>query len=104
MYVLGDGDDDDGTVTAVIDNTIMGQVDTDVSDLVANLINAGSATVSGGRNLIRTRTAVDSLTRTLTADPLLGVLADNGGPTFTHGASTPGARPLTRGTTPRRSA
>ncbi len=82
MYVLGDGDDDDGTVTAVIDNTIMGQVDTDVSDLVANVINAGAATVSGGTNLIRTMVliAVDSLTCTLTADPLLGVLADNGGP------------------------
>jgi hypothetical protein len=91
IFNLGDG----ATAAAVINNTIIGQSDINVSDLVVNSINNGSATVSGGTNLIRTTRALNGatnkLTGTLTGDPKLGPLQNSGGPTPTmallHGSA-----------------
>lgn len=80
---LGDG----GRATASITDTIIGQGDTAVSDLVINQINGGSATASGGANLIRTTAVLNSATNNLkpplSAAPRLAGLANTGGPTQT---------------------
>ena len=84
IFILGDSADD---ITSTITNTIIGQADTDVSDLVVNQFGSGLVKVEGGTNLIRTTTvlngATNNLTGTLTVDPLLGALSSNGGPTQT---------------------
>ncbi len=80
VYVLGYSG---ATATAVIDNTIIGQSDTSVSDFVAATINGGSTNLSGGGNLIRTQSGLSGTIIASTADPLLGSLANNGGPTPT---------------------
>jgi hypothetical protein len=82
------------TATAVITNTIIGQSDVSVSDLVVDQIgtgsatvSAGSATVSGRTNLIRTISVLNGATSnlkiTLTTDPRLAALGYYGGPTPT---------------------
>ena len=76
---LGDG----ATAAAVINNTIIGQADTNVTDLRNIMTNGGSATVAGASNLIRNPPNPSSLTGTLTIDPQLGPLQNNGGPTKT---------------------
>ena len=82
IVVLADGANT--TASAEIDNTIVGQSDTAVSDLVIQRINNGFAYVVGGTNLIRTaKGANNGLTVTLTDDPRLDGLASNGGPTQT---------------------
>ncbi len=63
--------------TATINNTIIGQSDTSVSDFVAS-----GASTSGVGNLIGTQTGFSG-TIVSTANPLLAALADNGGPTET---------------------
>ena len=63
--------------TATINNTIIGQSDTGVSDFVAN-----GASTSGVGNLIRTQTGFSGAIVS-TANPLLAALAKNGGPTET---------------------
>ncbi len=83
IVILADGTN--ATATAQIDNSIIGESGTSVSDLVVNQINKGSATVSGAVNMIRSTTllggATDSgLAGTSTADPQLGSLQANGGP------------------------
>ncbi len=90
------------TATAEIDNTILGQSDTDVSDLVVNQINQGVATVSGATNLIGSiptllNGAASALTGTLTGNPQLAGLASNGGPTQTM-ALLPGSPAINAGT------
>ena len=84
IFILGDSADD---ITSTITNTIIGQADTNVSDLVVNQFGSGLVKVEGGTNLIRTTTvlngATNNLTGTLQADPSLGGLASNGGPTQT---------------------
>jgi hypothetical protein len=84
VYVLGDG----AAATGTFNNALIGQGDTAVSDAVVNRINGGTATLSGSTNLIRTtsvlNSATNSLAGTLTVNPVLGALADNGGPTLTH--------------------
>ncbi|MDZ4659007.1 MAG: choice-of-anchor Q domain-containing protein [Bythopirellula sp.] len=62
-----------GTVT--LDNTI-----------VANSVTGGdiSGSVSGSFNLIEDGSGGLGLLNTISGDPLLGQLQDNGGPTFTH--------------------
>jgi len=57
-------------------------------------ISASGGTLSGSNNLIEDGTGV--LADTITGDPLLGPLADNGGPTQTH-ALLPGSPALTAG-------
>ncbi|MFO0938515.1 MAG: PKD domain-containing protein [Gemmataceae bacterium] len=72
----------DGSVpTLQIDNSILGQGNTDIADI------AGNATGGGKNNLIRT--PLDSISgitfeNTVTNDPLLGSLQDNGGGIQTH--------------------
>jgi len=80
VYVLGDG----ATVTATINNTIIGQNTTSVTDFVASTINSGAKTTSGVNNLIRSATNFSG-TIVSSADPLLAALANNGGPTKTLG-------------------
>ncbi len=68
--------------TNSINNTIIGQGDTAVSDLAFDEINGGGGTLSGTGNLIRTTTVFGSPNNflgALTADPLLGPLQNNGG-------------------------
>ena len=86
IVIYADGSSGTGTATAQIDNSIIGQSDTSVSDLVVNQTNKGTASVSGNTNLISTPVtlvngATDfNLTATSTADPQLGLLQANGGP------------------------
>jgi hypothetical protein len=83
VYNLGDGT----TATATLNNTILGQADTTVSDFVGNAINSGANATSGVGNLIRTQTGFAG-TIVSTADPQLGSLANNGGPTQTQAITT----------------
>jgi hypothetical protein len=81
VYNVGDGSGQ--TATAVINNTIIGQADTTVSDFVGRTINGGTSTTSGSGNLIRSQSGFSG-TIVSTADPLLQTsLTDNGGPTLT---------------------
>ncbi len=90
VYVLGDTSDGgnntspsgSGLATVTINNTIIGQSDTLVSDFVAATQGGGSVATSGGGDLIRTSSGFTG-TVVSTADPLLGSLAANGGPTQT---------------------
>ena len=87
IYVLGDG----ATATLTLNNALIGQSDTTVTDVVASSINSGATSASGVGNLIRSSTGLTGVTIASTADPLLAALADNGGPTFTMalGAGSP---------------
>jgi hypothetical protein len=78
IYNLGDA----GTATAVLNNTIIGQSSTSVTDFVGNTINGGTSTTSGVGNLIRSQSGFAG-TVVSNADPLLGSLASNGGDTQT---------------------
>ncbi|HMJ04849.1 MAG TPA: choice-of-anchor Q domain-containing protein, partial [Chthoniobacterales bacterium] len=78
IYVVGDA----AAVTAHIQNTIIGESDTNASDFVAFSINGGTSTTSGIGNLIRTAFGFGG-TVASSADPLLGPLQNNGGPTPT---------------------
>ena len=75
VYLLGDG----GMAAYLLNNSIVGGADTAATDL------AGGGAVSGGgtNNVVRSWWGVTGLTNTITADPQLGPLADNGGPTPT---------------------
>src|SRR5262249_14615061 len=81
------GDSDGASARAAIINTIIGQGDASVTDLVVNQINGGSAPVNRGRKPIPQKAvlngATNTLTNTLDADPLLTALSSNGGPTQT---------------------
>ena len=71
---------------ATINNTIIGQSDTSVSDLANYKLGTGStAFIGGGTNLIRVIASINQpqFTTTLTSDPLLAALGSNGGPTPT---------------------
>src|SRR5439155_6525256 len=52
IFNLGDA----GTATATINNTIIGQSDTNQNDFTGTTINSGASTTSGVGNLIRTQT------------------------------------------------
>jgi type VI protein secretion system component Hcp len=96
IFSVGDG----ARASATITNSILGQSDTAVSELVVNTNRGGSSTVGGSTNLIRTMTvlngAVNSLTGTVSADPLLGALDKYGGLTQTI-ALLPGSPALDAG-------
>jgi hypothetical protein len=79
VYSIADGD----TASLTINGSILGQGDVNVSDLVATAVNGGRNNASGGTNLIRAASGFKG-NLTLTEDPLLGDLGDNGGPTRTH--------------------
>jgi hypothetical protein len=99
IFILGDsiGNTNASTVgNAVVINTIIGQSDTSVSDLVIDTNGSGLAGASGTANLIRTiatsPTGVsNALLGTLGTDPLLGPLQNNGGtaPTMALQAGSP---------------
>jgi hypothetical protein len=83
IYNLGDtvGTTNGGaTAVAFINNTIL-------DELLLNQVGGGSTVVSGTTNLIRSTAVLAAtnnfLTGTLTADPRLGPLQNNGGPTKT---------------------
>lgn len=70
------------TANAVITNSILGQTDNSVTDFATAVINSGIASISSGtNNLIRSTTTFGGTASN--ADPLLGALAANGGPTPT---------------------
>lgn len=78
VYNLGDG----GAAVATVNNTILGQADTTVSDFVGQARNGGPNTTSGAGNLIRIAEGFAG-TVVSSADPQLTALASNGGPTQT---------------------
>ncbi|MCU0705825.1 MAG: hypothetical protein MUF18_17800, partial [Fimbriiglobus sp.] len=84
VFLVGDG----ATVTYAVNNTIVGEANTTVTDVVVQTINSGSTSASGGNNIIRSTSGVSGLTGTLTADPVLGSLTNNGGPTPTMAIGT----------------
>ncbi len=78
VFNLGDA----GTATADITNTILGQADTLAQDFTGLAVNGGTSSSSGDRNLVRMQSGFGGSVAS-TADPQLGALADNGGPTQT---------------------
>src|SRR5262249_57617241 len=78
IYSLGDG----AAASAVLNNTLVGQTDTSALDFIATTANGGSTGTAGVGNLIRTQLGFAG-SIVSTADPLLGPLTDNGGPTPT---------------------
>ena len=74
---------DSGDASATINNTILGQADASVSDLVIGYFGGdGTNTTSGVGDLIRNTSGFGG-TIVSSADPLLGALAGGGGPTQT---------------------
>jgi hypothetical protein len=78
IYNLGDG----GTANATIDGTILAN-STGGNDLHGATNAGGSQTATGSDNLIESQSGFSG-SITSTADPQLGALANNGGPTRTH--------------------
>ena len=76
--------------TATLNNTIVG------NSLAGGDILINSGIVSGSYNLIEDGSGGAGLLNTISGDPVLGPLADNGGPTLTT-RSCPAARPSMRG-------
>jgi hypothetical protein len=87
VYLIGIGAGQ--TATSQIRSTIIGQADVDNSayDLNATDDLGGQVVVTGSNNLIRWQNLFHSITVS-SADPLLGTLANNGGPTLTHAPLT----------------
>lgn len=78
LYLLGDGAG--SKTSAVIRGSILGQADATNRDFNTATANGGSApTSSGTNNLIRSSVGFGGTAST--ADPLLGALGSNGGPT-----------------------
>ena len=81
-------------INDTINNSIIGQSDTSVSDLAVNTIGNGGGNLLGKRDLVRTTTVFGfpiNLLDALTGDPILGPLQDNGGltPTLALPAGSP---------------
>ncbi len=81
FYILADG----ASASATINNTIIAQSDTSVTDFVAS-DNGGGTTTSGVGNLIGSQSGFSG-TIVSSADPQLSQLADNGGPSETMALS-----------------
>ncbi len=82
IYIFSDGTQ----FNALINNTIIGQSDTSVSDLAIDSTGSGGGSVHGAGNLVRTTTVFGqplNILGALTGDPMLGPLQNNGGPTQT---------------------
>jgi hypothetical protein len=82
------------TILADSHLTFLGTFYQSPNDLKVGVINGGSATVTGGSNLIESSTttgATSTLTNTVTGDPQLGPLQNNGGwtPTMVPLAGSP---------------
>ncbi len=83
IYNLGDGT---STAAAFINSTILGQADTaaDPEADVEDFTGSGGSRAEGGYNLIRRMSGfTEVFGSVITADPQLGPLHDNGGPTNT---------------------
>ncbi len=78
IYNLGDG----ATGTATLNNTIVADTTGGATDFESGAINGGTSTTSGTNNLIETGNGFDGTGND--ADPNLGALTDNRGPTDTH--------------------
>ena len=83
ILVVGDGTSDGDTANFSMNNTIVALSGGATYDLFATNINSGTVNDSGSGNLVESAHGV-SLSIVSSADPLLGVLSDNRGPTFTH--------------------
>jgi hypothetical protein len=81
IYNLGDGTNLAGSVE--LRNTIVAYTPGGASDYAASTINGGGTTNSGHHNLIQVNDGFAGGIVT-SADPKLGPLANNGGPTSTH--------------------
>jgi hypothetical protein len=95
VYVFADGINN--TASAVIDHTIIGQADFEpgVSELIVSSDNGGSVSSSGTYNLVRKELGFEGSVVS-TADPQVGPLEYNGGPTRTH-ALLPGSPAIDAG-------
>jgi hypothetical protein len=79
------------TATLILNNSILADSNGSSNDLVANVVNgkgSNAATVSGSTNLVMSNlikggSTIDPSVITVTTDPNLGPLKDNGGLTFT---------------------
>lgn len=78
IYNLGDG----ATATVVALNTIVAQTPGGALDFVGNAINNGTSTTSGNNDVIQKQVGFAG-TLSSSADPQLGGLSNNGGPTKT---------------------
>jgi parallel beta-helix repeat protein len=83
----GGGIHNEGTLT--LNNTIVAN-----STSGGDVVIVGGSTLTGSNNLIEDGSG--GLTGTITGDPMLGPLADNGGPTLTH-APLPGSPAIDAG-------
>ena len=81
LYNLGDGTNLAGNVS--LRNCILASSVSSAYDYMASTINSGTTTNTGHHNLIRFNSGFTGGI-VATADPLLGPLANNGGPTLTH--------------------
>lgn len=74
-----------GTAAANIQSSVIGQSDVhaQVVEFIAAEDTGGQITVTGANNLIRSQNDYQAITAS-NADPLLGSLSSNGGPTPTH--------------------
>jgi hypothetical protein len=72
VYLLGDG----AAATGTLDNSLLGQGDTTVSDLVANTFNGGTATTGGSNNLIGAQVGFAGAFQSFNPPPLAGVFSD----------------------------
>lgn len=81
IYVLAE----QGVANVDLWSTIIGQADVNIQkrEFQAVFTEDGQLNVTGGNNLIRSQGDFQFITVS-TDDPLLGPLADNGGPTLTH--------------------
>ena len=81
LFVLSDGTGN--TATVISNNTIVADSNTGV-DFVATTNDGGTApSITGGNNLVESNTGVPGGVISVTDDPKLGPLQDNGGPTPT---------------------
>ena len=84
IYVLGDG----SAAAATLNNALLGEATGAIVDVVAATINSGTKTTTGAGNLIQGQIGLSGVTIVSTANPDLGSLADNGGPTRTIALNT----------------
>lgn len=78
VYTLGDG----ATASVTLTSSIVAKTPGGASDFQAQTINGGTSMTSGDHDLIQSQNGFSG-TVVSTADPLLGPLASNGGPTQT---------------------
>ncbi len=97
LFVLGDGTSGNGAATVQVINTILAGTGASATDYQSATTSGGSVVASGGYDLIQNNPASGgfplSSTLIIGQDPMLGTLAQNGGPTPTM-ALLPGSPAL----------